>query len=67
MSFKPQDIVAVVLSVSILAFIILGVLEHKNDIVTDNELSLANIWGDLIQVIVGGLIGYIMTKDGGKN
>ena len=55
---NPQSIVAIILAVSVLVFIggglIAGLLRDDTP-----QVEIAELWGDIIKVIIGGLIAYI--------
>lgn len=57
---QPHSIVAVVLSASVLAFILGAVSKGLMYPMLITPESL-NVWADLMKVIVGGLIGYMAT------
>ena len=60
MKWTPQAIVAIILSSCVFAVFI-------GNIITQRVLDVdtATLWSDLLKVMVGGLIGYIMS--GNKN
>ncbi len=57
---EPRSIVAVVLSITVMIFVLLGVIRS---LIYPETASLqgAEMWADLMKVIIGGLIGYIAS------
>lgn len=57
MKWTPQSIVAVILALCLLIAVFGGVFFSARA----DSLERANIWADLLKVLLGGLIGYIMS------
>ena len=60
MKWRPQDVVAAMLAAVILLFVIGSVIVLL--LGTDKSES-PDLWADLMKVVTGGLIGYIMGGD----
>ena len=57
MKLTPQSLVAIILASCILVITIGNVIYgYRNE-----NIELATIWADLLKVMIGGLIGYIMS------
>ncbi len=60
MKWTPQAIVAIILSCCIL-LVVCGNIFYGTKA---DSIERATIWADILKVLIGGLIGYIMS---GKN
>lgn len=59
MRYSPQSIVAIILALCLLLTIVGSVFFNNRAL----DLERANIWADLLKVLLGGLIGYIMSEN----
>jgi len=60
---NPRAIVAIILAVSVLIFVGSGVLKAVSGNMEIVSAETAQVWADLIKVLIGGLIGYIAGSD----
>lgn len=61
-----RNLVALILAVCVFTFVLLGLARPYfiDIVITDHKV--ADMWSDLIKVIIGGLIGYISHKGSDK-
>lgn len=54
--YKPKDIIALILALCILASVVGSIFMDSK-----SPIEVSKLWADLLKVILGGLIGYIMS------
>ena len=57
-----QEVVAIILALTVLVFVCLGVARSYIGTLTPVAEGALVVWSDLIKVLIGGLIGY-MSRD----